>query len=182
MFGLFKKKSKPKFRRATLPLRRDEMTRDGLPATHVYDEDISRAVALLRANPDASMEEVYKQLVKSGTKADLAARLIEFLPVVYGRIILSTIGVRLSDKFRRVLPDGTVSPERRLAEEPLWLAATQFARAEVNRGVSPREIELVGGCSCEIAAANQVLQKGGDPKNVICVPPLFCWPEAGLPE
>lgn len=99
------------------------------------NEDIRRAVLVLRNSPALSDEQILRILVESGMERLLAARLIGFLPIAYCRLILQASGARFSDTLEQVLPDGGISSERSLSSEPLWEAAVAFARTEVEHGV-----------------------------------------------
>jgi len=184
MFRLFKKKNsepkpEPEFRRATLPPRRNEAIPIN-PVSHIHDDDISQAVALFRAHPGATNLNLYTKLAALGMPRGVAARMVEFLPLVYGRLSLSKTEVQFSQTFQRVLPDGTLSPKRNLADEPLWLAAAQFARSEVDRGVSQSDIGLLANRSSEIEVVEQAKKKGSD--LLMLSSPMFCWPEEGPQE
>jgi hypothetical protein len=50
--------------------------------------EIATALAAMRNSPEVDDQELYAALVKSGIDRHLAARLIEFLPAAYCRVIL----------------------------------------------------------------------------------------------
>src|SRR5580698_2432330 len=85
----------------------------------LMNEEISRAVTIFRSSPNLKDEEVFVALINRGTEKELAARLVEFLPMAYSRLILSKSGARFADTFRRNLPGG-VSQEKPLSSEPVW--------------------------------------------------------------
>jgi hypothetical protein len=84
-------------------------------------EVISRAVTVFRKSPASSDDEIYRRIVAAGVKPEHAARLVEFLPMAYCRLILAGTGTRFSDKFQRRQQDGSLSPERTLTSEPVWV-------------------------------------------------------------
>ena len=142
------------------------------------NEEISRAVTIFRSSPNLKDEEVFVALINRGTEKELAARLVEFLPMAYSRLILSKSGARFADTFRRNLPGG-VSQEKPLSSEPVWGAVVSFARAEVESGVSGRDLLLVAAHGAEFHAANQLLEKGSKLDNLVFTPPVLTWPENG---
>ena len=78
------------------------------------NNDILRAVTLIRSSPHLEDDELYQTLVASGMDRRRSARLIEFLPTAYTRLILRNSGVRVSDKFQRRLPNREISFVRAL--------------------------------------------------------------------
>ncbi len=143
------------------------------------NQDISRALAIFRDSSSAGDVEIFWTLVNSGIERRCAARLVEFLPMVYCRILLSDSGARFAKTVRRRLPDGGLSAETPLSAEPIWNAALEVAKAEAERGVPRKDIWLLAARSAEFDAANQLLQKGSKLTDVVFTEPILTWPENG---
>jgi hypothetical protein len=141
-------------------------------------EDIAKAVSVFRTSPNLPDEEVYITLVHDGVERHRAARLVEFLPIVYCRLILRNSGARFSNTFQRKLPGG-ICEELPLSSEPVWNEAVEFASAEVERGVSSKDLLAVAGRSAEFDIANQLLNKGSKLVNIVFTSPVFDWSERG---
>jgi len=146
--------------------------------TNSMNEVISKAVAILRRSPNLTDESVYHALVHEGIECILAARLVEFLPIAYSRLILANSGIRFSDTFCRRLSDGSLQ-ERAFSSEEVWNEATDFARAEAARGISGKDLLKIGARSAELHAVNQLLDKGSKLDNIGLTPPVLTWPEDG---
>ncbi len=144
-------------------------------------EAVSTALAIFREWPNSSDEEAFRKLVRSGVNRQYAARLVEFLPLAYGRLLLGKAGTRFSDTFQRMTPCGDLTAERPLSSEPVWGEAVCFAEAEVARGVSNKDLLAVAGRSAEFDAANRLLNRGSQLENLILGTALFRWPEDGPP-
>src|SRR5689334_7236770 len=97
------------------------------------NEDIAKALSVLRTNLNSGDEEVHRELVSQGVERERAARLVEFLPMIYCRVILRHSGAQFSNTFLRKLPGGGVE-ERLLSSYAIWNAGLAFAYAEVERG------------------------------------------------
>jgi hypothetical protein len=138
---------------------------------------IAKTVELLRRSASSSDDEVHRMLVADGVDTTTAARLIEFLPMVYCRLLLEPSGARFSSNFRRRLEDGQLSEERPLASQPVWNAVLGYAQNEVARGVSPEDLLAVAGRSAEFDAANQLLKNGSQLKNIAFTPVVLLWAE-----
>lgn len=134
---------------------------------------ISQAVVILRRSTVLTDEAVSRLLVAEGVERDLAARLVVFLPMAYCRLLLSRSGVRFSDNFRRLLPDGSISTEKPLSSEPVWESLVTFAQSEIERGMAEHDILAVAGRSAEFHAVNQLLQSGSRLENVVLSTPVL---------
>src|SRR5437867_5844053 len=67
---------------------------------------IEQALALFRESSGRRDDELFEMLVLRGVKRTLAARLVEFLPMAYCRVLLESSGARFSSIYRRVSKDG----------------------------------------------------------------------------
>lgn len=146
--------------------------------SETVNQDISRAVSVFRISPNWDEEQICRALVKEGVERRRAARIVEFLPMVYCRLVLRNSGARFSSKFRRKSPEGA-SEELPLTSDPVWNEAVVFAYAEVERGVLGKELVAVAARSAEFDAANQLLNKGSKLENVTFTSPVLNWPEGG---
>ena len=143
------------------------------------DELISKAVAAFRSAPSSGDAEIYRKLVGEGVQPEVAARLVEFVPMAYCRLMLARSGVRFADTYRRRFGDGRVSAERPLSSEPVWDAAMAFGRCELDRNVPPEDLLAVGMHSAEFDAVNQLLNKGSNLKDVVLTPTSLTWQHDG---
>ena len=140
---------------------------------------ISKAVAIFRESPASSDDEIYRRVVGTGIEPRHAARLVEFIPMAYCRLILSGTGTRFSDMFQRRQRDGSLSPERTLGLEPVWTEIMSFAKAEQSRGVTRTDLLAIAARSAEFDAVNQLLNRGAKPEDIALSTVVLAWPEEG---
>jgi len=118
-------------------------------------------------------------LVTHGLARAVAARLVEFLPEAYCRIILEASGTRFSNSYRRQRTDGALSPEIELDSEPIWNAAVDYARREIQSGLGRDDKLRVAGRSANFQAANRLLHQGSKLENIAFTPAVLAWDEDG---
>ena len=140
---------------------------------------IAEAVTIFREFPNVSDEEILRRLVATGCERMMAARLVEFVPMAYCRVLLADSGVRFSNSFQRKLGDGSLSAQRLLEEEPLWAEVVSFAAAERHAGVTRKALLMVAARSGEFDAVNQLLNEGSKLENIAMTPILFQWSDDG---
>jgi len=149
-----------------------------MQSASLLTEAISKAVAILRSSPSLNDEGTFRALISRGISRNIAARVVEFLPMAYCRLVLEASGARFTDSFVRRSEDGSLK-EYPLSSEPVWRASTEFARAEVRQGVSAQDLLSIATRSAEFQAANQLLRKGSKLENIAFTVPLLNWPEQG---
>jgi hypothetical protein len=130
------------------------------------NEQISKAVSLFRTSRAHGDEGIYRKLVAEGVEPQLAARLVEFLPLTYGRFLLEKSGTRFSEYFQRMLSSGR-SEELLLSSEPVWNAAVAFAPTEAIQGISVQDFLAVAGRSGEFQVANKLLNQGSKLQDLV---------------
>ncbi len=141
---------------------------------------IAKAFAAIRNAPASEDSEIYRALVADGVENKVAARLVEFLPMVCARLTLAGSGVEFSDRYLRRQADGTVSAERRLSSEPIWNAAMAYVRHELECNVAHDNLVVVARRSAEFDGVNRLVNKGSQLKDVVLGPALLPWPDDGL--
>jgi hypothetical protein len=140
------------------------------------NELIVKAVSIFRVSTDLDDDALLKRLVSDGVEHRLAARLVEFLPMAYARLMLEKSVARLPDSYLRMSTTGDLRTHP-LDSEPVWNASIEYARAEVAKGISPQDLLAVAGRSAEIDAANKMLNAGFALKDCDISPSRLLWPE-----
>ena len=122
----------------------------------MLDSAVEVGIATYLAHPQTDDDEIRAFLERAGVEEWLAARLVAFLPVALGRVVLT--GATMAD----TLNDGV---ERPLADEPVFGAAQERARR-----ASRQEIEVIGLRSSEVHAVNAALQHGSRLEDLVLSP------------
>jgi hypothetical protein len=140
---------------------------------------IAQAVALLRSRTDLGDVAIRRELAGHGVERPTAARLVEFLPMVYCRLIFLKSGLRFSETYRRALSNGTYSPSVSLASDTLWNETKEFAEAEIKSGVKGQRLLAIAGRSAEFDAANKLLNSGSKLEDIKVTELGLPWPASG---
>ena len=134
--------------------------------------EIATAVEMFLGNRAATESELVEKIDGTIHDRDLAERLIEFLPLAFGRVLLTKWGVTLPGYFVRMLDNGGFTPECPLDAEPLWKPAVAFAR-KAQTAMSKEEFYAIAARSAEVDAATKAMQAGSDPKNLVGATPIL---------
>ena len=114
-----------------------------------------------------------------GVERPTAARLVEFLPMVYCRLLLAESGVRFPETYFRRLPDGGRTPSAQFSSEPLWNELTKFAKSELSSGVERQQLVAIAGRSAEFNAVNELCNRGSTLADIQFTEPVLMWPDSG---
>lgn len=136
-------------------------------------ESIVKAVEVLRRFPDASWEESVEQLTAAVGDADLAERLMEFVPHAFGRVALADSGVKFPDTYRRCLDNGKISRPVSLWDEPLWGPALAVAKEEQSKEISEADrLAILSRCA-DFNVFGKARAAGQDLRGGVAAPPIF---------
>ncbi len=122
-------------------------------------DEIAQAVKLFLADPSASEPELVARLSAALGDDNLAGRLVEFVPLAFGRVILTRLGVQLPDHFIRMLDHDQFSKPCPLDAEPLWRPALVFAKEAKNQ-MSKEDFFAIAGRSAEVDAVTSACAAG----------------------
>jgi len=140
------------------------------------NEAIASVLAIFRNSPELDDESVFRALVDRGIERSLVARIVEFLPSAYCRVLLRNSGVQFSNSFTRAASPLKIQS---LSWVPVWVPLLAYAESEIRGGAGSHELLRVAGRSAEFQAINQMLDKGAELKNLVLTPILLPWPESG---
>jgi hypothetical protein len=140
------------------------------------NEAIASALAIFRNSPQLDDESIFRALVQRGIERSLAARIVEFLPIAYCRMLFLNSGVQFSNSFTRAASPLKIQS---LSWVPVWVPFLAYAESEIRGGVGRHELLIVAGRSAEFQAINQLLDKGAELKNLVLTPISLQWPENG---
>jgi hypothetical protein len=140
------------------------------------NEAIASALTIFRESPELDDESAFRALVDGGMERPIAARMVEFLPIAYCRVLLLNSGVQFSNSFVRAASPLKIQS---LSCEPVWIPFLAYAESEIRGGTARREMLMIAGRSAEFHAINQMLNQGAELKNVTLTTISLLWPESG---
>jgi len=128
---------------------------------------VSQAVGLIAEMKDAEDEAIRERLRALGASVAQADRLVAFIPMAFGRVLLRSMPIRFSDTV--VIADAAGKPRResRLDEEAVFVEARRLAEAAVTEGTLGQEaFSAVALRSAEVDVVNQGLNAGAQPEDM----------------
>jgi hypothetical protein len=115
--------------------------------------------------------ENVERLTAHGCPAETIDRMLAFLPLACGRVILGGIGISHPPNYRPIYPDGTVGDPKPLAADPEWRRVMEFVEARRHED----GIRIIGTQSAEFDAVNRAMLAGSDPANLVGSDPVLYW-------
>jgi hypothetical protein len=134
-------------------------------------EAILRAVPVFAAHTARGPDELRRELTRVGLSVDVAAEVVEFLPIAVARAVLQGMGVRFADHYVRRTAQGQVIGEKRLDEEPVYREGLLMAD-EIGR-MGEAALMAVVNHSPEYLAISKALNAGTRPDQLTCSPPTM---------
>jgi hypothetical protein len=129
--------------------------------------DVTEAIAHMIALGEKNDGEIYDDLVKRGFAPADADRLVAFVPLAFGRVLVATLPVTFPET--AILVEGGSRREVRLADEPIFAEAAAHAR----KGALTRDqFGALALRSAEINALNKALNAGSKPEDLAFSPPV----------
>jgi hypothetical protein len=121
---------------------------------------IYEAVDLLGARTESDDDAIVAELVRRDVDEALAIKLVGFVPLAFGRIVLAEMEIQAQETYRHLLANGKLSRPHKLRDEPVFEDALAVARWEQKTGLGTDVFRAVAGRSCEVSAVSEALAKG----------------------
>jgi hypothetical protein len=129
------------------------------------------AIPVFEADPRAGPTETRAALEAAGIPADLAAEVVDFLPIALARALLDGTGVRFADHYVRQTALGRVIGTKPLADEPVFREGLSIA-CEVSAHGGGAFL-AVAARSAEYQAVSRALDGGARAEDLECHPPVM---------
>ncbi|HVL13023.1 MAG TPA: hypothetical protein VM529_10690 [Gemmata sp.] len=127
------------------------------------------AVPVFTRHAGGGLSVIRNELENAGVPPQLAAELVEFLPLALARAMLDGMGVRFEDYYVRQTARGHVIGQKLLTDEPVFREGLAVAN---ELSANSEEFMAVAGWSVEYQAINKAMNAGSRPEDLRCAPPV----------
>jgi hypothetical protein len=131
------------------------------------DDGIAQLGAVAQRQPDLDSEGLVAALTDRGLDLQSARRLVVFVPLALGRVLLDGLGITFADTY--LVANATHTTKHPLADVPEFIAASA---AGASGQLPPDQLSGLALRSSEVDAVNQALHNGSQPQHLILSPPV----------
>lgn len=131
-------------------------------------EAILLAVPVFAAHARGGPSDLRGELEQAGIPAQLAAEIVEFLPVALARAMLHGMGIRFADHYLRQTAQGRVIGQKLLADEPVYREGLVIADEISSMGEDL--FMAVAGWSSEYRAISRAMNSGSQAEDLEFAP------------
>src|SRR5262245_9404879 len=126
--------------------------------------DIAQAIHLYTRTcaEGVSDDSIVQSLVSGGCATDLALDVTRFVPIAFGRQVLSGVGISFPDEYWLLSTEGEVIQRDTLSGNAVYAEAIRLAPSSMSKAVVFR--------SSEVNAINSALNRGSSPTNLRAAP------------
>jgi hypothetical protein len=135
----------------------------------LVDAIVTCVDALTEAS-NAEEDSLVASLTRGGLSAELAERLVAFVPMAFARVVLEQRGARFSDDYEVRDPASGASQYCRLSEEEVYVAARRYATWA---GSDDERVLRIAEHSAEMDAARKLLRPGEDASQLVFTAPVL---------
>ena len=140
---------------------------------------VRRALPIFLQNAQYELITLRVALTVKFFKEHETEALVEFVPLAFGRSLLDGMGIRFEDDYVRVDAGGNERMRRRLADEPVYVAALKLAPI-VMQSMGQDAFMAIAGRSSELQAVNAALNAGSAPADLQASTPVLAWTSRGM--
>jgi hypothetical protein len=139
---------------------------------------IVRAIPLFVDGTEYDDDQMLLALIESGLPMVTALRLLEFMPLAFGRAFMDGMGVTFCAKYVRLSTNGK-RVEKLLVDELVYCVAFLVAREKLFEPSGVETFKTIGFRSAEFKAVNSALLGGSKPEDLVLSPTVL-WDDDDL--
>jgi hypothetical protein len=141
-------------------------------------EGINKAVDIFAEHKNSHWEDLEQDFQNSGLPTSLANKLLEFMPLAFGRVFMKDLGISFRDEYvRYVVSDGKiiVKQRRKLTDELVYNESFKIASKMQTGKINGEKFLAVAFRSAEFNCVNEMELKGSKPENLVLTEPHLEW-------
>jgi hypothetical protein len=131
------------------------------------EDGIALLASLVHGRPDLGSERLVSALTALGLDRQSAQRLVVFVPLALGRVLLGGLGITFADTYLRAT-DPDPQARHRLADVPEFVAASAAAHR-----LPADQLSALALRSPEVDAVNKALHGGSRPDDLVLGPTIM---------
>ncbi len=140
-------------------------------------EAVKIAAPLFHTQKSLEDEDLVNILMEVGFPLLLARRIVVFMPLAFGRIMLKELNVNVRDEYEYFQKKGvfTDKKRRKLVDEPVYRESLKLAAKMAGKETTGQTFLAIAFRSAEVNAVNQLELQGSKPENIVLTPMLTMW-------
>ena len=138
-------------------------------------EAIKIALPVFAEHKNSDWEVLENALINAGISPFLTKKLLEFMPLAFGRVFLDGMGIQFDDYYVRFDPQTERKKEMKLRDEPVYAESFWAASQIVTRQAAGEAFHAVAFRSSELHAINDALNTGSKPEDLVTASPYMQW-------
>jgi hypothetical protein len=132
-------------------------------------EAILLAIPVFASHARGGLFAIREEIERVGVPPELAAEIVEFLPLALARALLDGMGIHFEDHYVRQTARGRVIGQKLLSDEAVFREGLAIANEISSDGGA---FIAVAGWSVEYQAINKAMNSGSRPEDLRCEPPV----------
>lgn len=138
-------------------------------------EAIKIALPVFAEHQNSDWEVLEQAFANTDIPHSLTIKLLEFMPLAFGRVLLDGMGIQFSESYIRYDAQTERQKEQRLADEPVYIESFWAATQIVARQAAGEAFKAVALRSAELDAINKALNAGSKPEDLATSSPCLSW-------
>ena len=135
---------------------------------------------LICAENKGEWELSEKALRNSDIPLPLAEKILEFMPLAFGRAFMNGLGVNFSNEYVRYISEDNkaiIKQRGKLINEPVFAESLKIANNLISKRIAGEDFQAIAFTSAEFNVVNEMMNKGSQPENIVLTEPYLQWRE-----
>ncbi|NNE65659.1 MAG: hypothetical protein HKN33_03760 [Pyrinomonadaceae bacterium] len=139
------------------------------------EQSMDLALAVFTQYESSTWDALEKAMYDSGISKLNAERILEFMPLAFGRVMMRDSGVKFHDTYQRKKPGSSRSKKFSFADNEVFAASLKYAERQANSRSGIERLTAVSARSPEMKTIQDLVNEGSDPKSIVLSSPVLGW-------
>jgi len=104
-----------------------------------------------------------------------AERILEFMPIAFGRVLMRDSGVEFQGTYERRKPGAKSGREFQIGANQIYVESVAYAKRQAKRESGMEVLTAVANRSPELKAIQDKVNEGVEPQNIVLSKPILGW-------
>ena len=139
------------------------------------EQSLDLAITIFTQYESSSWEALESAMYASKMPKMHATRILEFMPIAFGRVLMKDSGVEFQDSYERRKPGARKGKEFAFAANRVFTESLKYAERQAASSSGLMSLNAVTVRSPEIKAIEDMVNKGTNAENIVLSKPVLGW-------
>ena len=139
------------------------------------EQSLDLAITIFTQYESSTWEALENAMYATRMPKMHAERILEFMPIAFGRVLMRDSGVEFQESYERRKPGAKKGREFQVAANQVYVESVAYAKRQAKSSSGIEMLTAVANRSPEVKAIEDKVNEGVEPNNIVLSRPVLRW-------